>query len=137
MANRLLQTADLHFRTYLDTVMPLHESLVEEMCAQACSPLELATVLEDIGQRYIALAVKLNEALIRTGRLADEPDADDATDARLDEFVRGLIANAGVVTFRDGTSVKVSEALSTSPVVFGAIRASVLLSRSASDATVA
>ena len=130
MARELIQTADLHFRSYLHTVMPLHESLVAEMCAQPKPPLELATVLEDIGQQYMALADRLARALIEKDRLVEEPETDDATETQLDAFVEALIAKADVVSFRDGTIVTGSEALNAFPFVAGAIRTAVLLARS-------
>ena len=130
MARELIQTADLHFRSYLHTVMPLHESLVAEMCAQPKPPLELATVLEDIGQQYMALADRLARALIEKDRLVEEPETDDATETQLDAFVAALSAKADVVSFRDGTIVTGSEALNAFPFVAGAIRTAVLLARS-------
>lgn len=130
MATELIQTADLHFRSYLHTVMPLHESLVAEMCAQPKPPLELATILEDIGQQYMALADRLARALIEKDHLVEEADTDAATEAQLDRFVEAVIAKADVVSFRDGTTVTGSEALNAFPFVAGAIRTAVLLARS-------
>lgn len=131
MTTGLIQNAALHFRSYLYTVMPLYESLIEEMCAQPEPPLELATTLEDIGQHYMGLADRLNQALIEKGRLAAEPDADDSTEALVDAFVLRLIAKAGVVKLRDGSRVQGSEALSASPFVADALRAALLVAHSA------
>ncbi|MCJ2082071.1 hypothetical protein [Methylobacterium sp. J-090] len=90
-----IQRVELYFRTYLHTVMPLHRSLVEEMCGSPDLPLELATALEDIGQRYMDLADDLNRELIRRGQLNHEPDPEDSGEARIEEFLDSLMARAG------------------------------------------
>ena len=58
-----IEEAKRFFRTYAETVMPLHEALVRACCAEADVPEDLAMILEDIGQDYVALSDLINEAL--------------------------------------------------------------------------
>ncbi len=124
-----LQRAELYFRTYLHTVMPLHISLVEGMCASSDTPLELATVLEDIGQRYLDLASEINGTLIHRGRLDDEPDPEDYGEARIEAFLDALGKRAGRITFADGETLDGGAALNASPVVRDAVRTAILVAR--------
>lgn len=127
---KALLRAELYFRTYLHTVMPLHISLVEEMCAASETPLELATVLEDIGQHYMDLASEINGTLIRRRRLDEEPDPEDYGEARIEEFLDALGKRAGHITFADGETLDGGAALNASPVVRDAIRTAILIARS-------
>lgn len=58
-----IEQAKHFFRTYADTVMPLHEALVRALCDAAEVPEDLALILEDIGHDYVALSGLINEAL--------------------------------------------------------------------------
>lgn len=63
MPPNTVEQAQHFFRTYADTIMPLHEALVRACCAEAEVPEDLALVLEDIGNDYVALSGLINEAL--------------------------------------------------------------------------
>ncbi|GJE73459.1 MULTISPECIES: hypothetical protein [Methylorubrum] len=63
MPPNAVEQAKHFFRTYADTVMPLHEALVRACCAEAEVPEDLALILEDIGHDYVALSNLINEAL--------------------------------------------------------------------------
>ncbi|GAB6841820.1 hypothetical protein HNR00_001915 [Methylorubrum rhodinum] len=58
-----IEQAKHFFRTYADTVMPLHEALVRALCDEAEVPEDLALILEDIGHDYVALSGLINAAL--------------------------------------------------------------------------
>ena len=63
MPPNTVEQAQHFFRSYADTVMPLHEALVRACCAEAEVPEDLALILEDIGNDYVALSGLINEAL--------------------------------------------------------------------------
>lgn len=63
MPPNTVEQAQHFFRSYAGTVMPLHEALVRACCAEAEVPEDLALILEDIGNDYVALSGLINEAL--------------------------------------------------------------------------
>lgn len=128
MASDLARTADIYFRTFALSTMPLHQALVEDICALPEVPLELATVLEDIGQMFLTMAGDVNATLERQGRLSLEAEADDTDETRIVAHVTEMIARAGVVTFIDGRSVDAAAAVST-PLAINALKAALTLAR--------
>ena len=130
-AHALRGPSELYFRTYLHTVMPLHAALVEAMCSGAEVPLELATVLEDIGQGYIRLAEDLNQELARRDELRLEPEVEDAGETRIEAFVKGLVARAGKLKARDGRTIDGRRALEAFPLAQDAIRTALLIEMAA------
>lgn len=130
MNQQFLQQAETYLRLYLHTTVPMHGSMVEAMCRSANPPLELATVLEDIGHCYIKMAADLNGEIIRSGRIDDEPEnPDDFAEARIATFTAELMASAGIVVFSDGMRLDGRAALEALPAVGDAIKGAVVLAR--------
>lgn len=126
---KLCARAELYFRAHCLATLPLHAAMVKEICSGSQVPLELATVLEDIGQGYMAMAAQINEALIAQGRLQDEPDYEDGIEARTDAFVADLLGRAGEIRLSDGSVIDGGGALRDAPVALDAIRMAVLMAR--------
>lgn len=93
----------LFFRTYREATLPLYAALVDELCASPHLPLQLATVLEDIGQEFIKLAETVNAALNRLGALDHEVDADLTIEARVDAVMaRFARIGSSMLSIADG-----------------------------------
>lgn len=130
LSDKTLRHADLYFRAFLHVVVPLHRSLVEEMCKSGSPPLELPTRLEDIGLEYTGMAGDLAGTLIDNNRMADEPDPDDYTEARIEQFVGDLFARSGTLLLHDGTEIDGKTALERIPVVADAIKTALWIAKS-------
>lgn len=63
MQANTVEQAKNFFRSYAETTMPLHAALVRACCAEPDLPEDLALILEDIGQDYVALSDLINQAL--------------------------------------------------------------------------
>lgn len=93
----------LFFRTYREATLPLYAALVDELCASPHLPLQLATVLEDIGQEFIKLAETVNAALNRLGALDHEVDADLTIEARVNAVMaRFARIGSSMLSIADG-----------------------------------
>jgi len=128
-ADYLTHHTELYFRTHIHTVFPLHAALVEAMCKAPRVPLELATVLEDIGQGYCRLADEVNAELKRRNELGDEPDYEDTAEARIDEFVSGVFAGLAPLVFFDGQVVHARNAIEAYPIAADALRTALVLAK--------
>lgn len=127
----LLPSAELFFATYRHAVLPLHAALVTAICSAKTVPLELATVLEDIGQAYIGFAAQVNAELIARGVADRDPDPDDVAEARIDQFVRSAVARLGQVKLRDGGSIDGRQAIEAFPAVADAMRTALVVALAA------
>ncbi len=123
----LTTQSELFFRTYLHATLPLHAGLVEAMCRGPRVPLQLATVLEDIGQGYLRLATELNQELKRRNELKDEPSEEDADETRFRMHADRIVACAGEIALHDGAIVDARRAFENFLPVCDAMNTALLL----------
>ncbi|WP_375465576.1 hypothetical protein [uncultured Methylobacterium sp.] len=82
----------LFFRLYREVTVPLYADMVAQICASPDLPLELATIMEDIGHEFIGFGSALNAELVRRGLLDEVADADQTVEARIDALVEEITA---------------------------------------------